>query len=74
MERIKNIPLLLWITLIYSVIYILAWYFNAHGSHYNLGDMIQFYMVIVVQQLGKYTVNSVFNSPKGEPIQRKDVK
>ena len=56
------------VTIVLSVIYLLAWFFNGYlNMHFSCPDLITFYSVIIVKNLGSHTVDSIFNSNKGEP-------
>jgi hypothetical protein len=61
------------VTIVLSLIYLLAWFVNGYmGMHFSLPDLITFYSVIVVKNLGSHTVDSVFNSQKGEMPKREN--
>ena len=54
-------------TILLSIIYLAAWFLNGFaGYHFSCSDLITFYSVIVLKNLGSHTINSVFNSQKGE--------
>ena len=54
-------------TILLSIIYLVAWFFNGFaGYHFSCSDLITFYSVIVLKNLGVHGINSVFNSQKGE--------
>ena len=54
-------------TILLSIIYLVAWFFNGYlGMHFSCSDLITFYSVIVLKNLGEHGINSVFNSPRGE--------
>lgn len=54
-------------TILLSIIYLVAWFFNGYlGMHFSCSDLITFYSVIVLKNLGEHGINSVFNSQKGE--------
>ena len=54
-------------TILLSIIYLVAWFCNGYlGYHFNCSDLITFYSVIVLKNLGSHTINSVWNSPRGE--------
>jgi hypothetical protein len=58
-------------TILLSIIYLVAWFLNGYlGMHFSCSDLITFYSVIVLKNLGSHTVDSVFNSQKGEPPQK----
>lgn len=54
-------------TILLSIIYLAAWFLNGYlGYHFSCSDLITFYSVIVLKNLGSHTINSVFNSNRGE--------
>jgi hypothetical protein len=54
-------------TILLSIIYLVAWFFNGYlGYHFSCSDLITFYSIIVMKNLGSHTINSVFNSNRGE--------
>ena len=54
-------------TILLSIIYLVAWFFNGFaGMHFSCSDLITFYSVIILKNLGSHTINSVFNSNRGE--------
>jgi hypothetical protein len=55
-------------TILLSIIYLAGWFCNGYlGMHFSCSDLISFYTVIVLKNLGQHGINSVFNSQKGEP-------
>lgn len=54
-------------TILLSIIYLAGWFCNGYlGMHFSCSDLISFYTVIVLKNLGQHGINSVFNSQKGE--------
>ena len=54
-------------TILLSIIYLVSWFFNGYlGMHFSCSDLITFYSVIVLKNLGQHGINSVFNSSRGE--------
>ena len=54
-------------TILLSIIYLAAWFCNGYlGMHFSCSDLITFYSIIILKNLGSHTVDSVFNSQKGE--------
>ena len=54
-------------TILLSIIYLVAWFCNGYiGMHFSCSDLITFYSVIVLKNLGQHGINSVFNSNRGE--------
>ena len=58
------------ITIFFVVIWLIAWLSNAlHHTMFDLGQLMQLYLSVIVPRLGFHVVNSVYNSPKGAPPQ-----
>ena len=54
-------------TILLSIIYLAAWSLNGFaGMHFSCSDLITFYSVIVLKNLGQHGINSIFNSNRGE--------
>ena len=54
-------------TILLSIIYLAGWFCNGYlGMHFSCSDLITFYSVIILKNLGQHGINSVFNSQKGE--------
>lgn len=54
-------------TILLSIIYLAGWFCNGYlGYHFSCSDLITFYSIIILKNLGSHTVDSVFNSQKGE--------
>ena len=54
-------------TILLSIIYLAGWFCNGYlGMHFSCSDLISFYSIIILKNLGSHTVDSVFNSQKGE--------
>ena len=54
-------------TILLSIIYLVTWFCNGYlGMHFSCSDLITFYSVIVLKNLGQHGINSVFNSNRGE--------
>ena len=54
-------------TILLSIIYLAGWFLNGYlGMHFSCSDLITFYSVIILKNLGQHGINSVFNSQKGE--------
>ena len=54
-------------TILLSIIYLIAWFLNGYfGMHFSCSDLISFYSIIILKNLGSHTINSVFNSTRGE--------
>ena len=50
-------------TILLSIIYLVAWLCNGFaGYHFSCSDLITFYTVIVLKNLGEHGINSVWNS------------
>ena len=53
-------------TILLSIIYLVAWFCNGFaGYHFSCSDLITFYTVIVLKNLGEHGINSVWNSNRG---------
>lgn len=58
-------------TILLSIIYLAGWFCNGiYQMHFSCADLITFYSVIVIKNLSSHTVDSVFNSQKGQPPQK----
>jgi len=56
------------ITIFFIVIWLVAWLSNAlYHTMFDLGQLMQLYLSVIVPRLGFHTINSIYNSPKGEP-------
>ena len=54
-------------TILLSIIYLVAWFFNGYlGYHFSCSDLISFYSIIILKNLGQHGINSIFNSQRGE--------
>ena len=54
-------------TILLSIVYLAAWFCNGYlGMHFSCSDLISFYSVIVLKNLGSHGINSIFNSSRGE--------
>lgn len=63
----KNLTELSIATILLSIIYLAGWFVNGYlGMHFSCSDLITFYSVIIIKNLGSHTVDSVFNSEKGQ--------
>lgn len=55
-------------TYVIGAIYLAAWYANgANGAHFSCADLLTFYATFVAGRLATHGIDSVCNSPKGEP-------
>lgn len=58
-------------TIVFCIVYLVAWYCNGKlGMHFSCGDLMILYTTIIAKELGMHAINSVCNSPKGEPPER----
>lgn len=54
--------------IIFCALWLFGWFENAlHGAKYDLQSLIVFYGVARAYILGSWAVNSVANSPAGQP-------
>ncbi|WP_196606484.1 hypothetical protein [Pectinatus frisingensis] len=54
-------------TAFFIVIYLVAWTFNGiKGTHFDLSNLSNFYLMIVGKQTAQHGIDSIFNSPKGQ--------
>ena len=54
-------------TILLSIIYLAGWFCNGYlGYHFSCSDLISFYSIVILKNLGQHGINSVFNSPRGE--------
>ena len=54
-------------TILLSIVYIAGWFCNGYlGMHFSCSDLITFYSVIILKNLGAHGIDSVFNSNRGE--------
>ena len=58
------------ITIFFVVIWLMAWISNAlYHTTFDLSQLMQLYLSVIVPRLGIHAINSVYNSPKGAPPQ-----
>jgi len=58
-------------TTFFIIIFLAAWYFNGIGkTHFDLGQLQTFYLAVAGVSVTGHTVNSVFNSPRGQAPER----
>ena len=66
-----KIPLLKIIncTAFFVVVFLVAWILNGmyNNIHFDLSSLTNFYLLIVGKQTASHTIDSVFNSDRGQP-------
>lgn len=66
-----KIPLLKIIncTAFFVVVFLVAWILNGmyNNIHFDLSSLTNFYLLIVGKQAANHTIDSVFNSDRGQP-------
>ena len=66
-----KIPLLKIIncTAFFVVVFLVAWILNGmyNNFHFDLSSLTNFYLLIVGKQTASHTIDSVFNSDRGQP-------
>jgi hypothetical protein len=56
------------ITTFFAVLWLVGWILNAlKHMGFNLNELVQFYISVIVPKIGIHGINSIYNSPKGEP-------
>lgn len=54
------------ITGLFVIVWLVAWVLNAlRGTHFDLSALQGMYLTVILPAIGKYAVNSVWNSPRG---------
>ena len=55
-------------TIVFSVIYLAAWLANGWlAMHFSCSDLMTLYVAVIAKELGLHGIDSMCNSPKGEP-------
>lgn len=55
-------------TALFVLVWCTAWALNAlRGTHFDLAALQGMYLTVIIPVIGKHTVNSVWNSPRGAP-------
>jgi hypothetical protein len=66
-DKIKNLDVGTW-TILIGMIYLAAWFADGYlGFKFSCSDLISFYTVFVIGRVAKHGIDSMCNSPKGEP-------